>query len=183
MVTKIIEEPVSALPEYGSVPIAFEVLSRFRIEPGRQLVEEQVEPYIKDYDAIKGESPAEWPKRWNISNWGVVSAFEDKRRVGGAVIAWKTEGLNMLAGREDLAIIWDLRVHPDFRRSGVGSRLFANAADWARERGCSQLMVETQDINVPACRFYARQGCELKAVNRHAYKGLDEVQLFWQKTV
>jgi len=150
---------------------------------GWHLAEEPVEPFIKNYDAIKGESPADWPKRWDVSNWGVLSAFADKQRIGGAVIAWKTEGLNMLAQREDHCLIWDLRVHPDLRRSGIGNRLFARAAEWARDRGCSQLVVETQDINVPACRFYARQGCELNAVNRDAYKDLDEIQLLWRKAI
>ena len=189
MTAEIIEESISVLPQYENIPIAFRVLSRFRIEPsehglgGWNLMEEEVEPYIKDYDAIKGESPSEWPKRWDISNWGVLSAFVDKRRIGGVVIAWKTEGLNMLMFREDSCVIWDLRVHPDLRRSGIGNELFARAVDWARGRGCSQLMVETQDINVPACRFYARQGCELAAVDRQAYKDLDEVQLIWQKAI
>ena len=42
--------------------------------------------------------------------------------------------------------------------------------------------VETQNINVSACRFYARQGCVLSAVNRFAYPELpDEVQLIWRK--
>ncbi len=191
---QIMEESVSALPEYESVPIAFQVTSRFRIEPvqnglgGLHFVEEQVEPYTKDYDSIQGERPSDWPRRWDVSNWGILSAFTlsafaDTRRVGGAVIARKTDGLDMLADREDPCIIWDLRVHPDFRRSGIGNRLFTRAADWAREHGCSELIVETQNINVPACRFYARQGCQLGAINRHAYKDLDEVQLIWHKTL
>jgi ribosomal protein S18 acetylase RimI-like enzyme len=191
MIIEIVEEPISVLPEYESVPIAFQVLSRFRVEPvenglgGLHFVEERVEPYIKDYDAIGagGERPSDWPKRWDVSNWSVLSAFADKRRVGGAVIAGKTEGLNMLADREDQCVIWDLRVHPDFRRSGIGYKLFARAADWARERGRRGLIVETQNINVPACRFYARQGCQLAAVNRYAYKDLDEVQLIWHKAL
>lgn len=44
------------------------------------------------------------------------------------------------------------------------------------------LMAETQDVNVPACRFYARQGFMLGAVNHGAYPDLpNEVQLLWQK--
>jgi hypothetical protein len=40
--------------------------------------------------------------------------------------------------------------------------------------------VETQNINVPACRFYARQGCVLGAIHPDAYPDLpDEVQLLW----
>jgi len=40
------------------------------------------------------------------------------------------------------------------------------------------LKVETQNINVPACRFYAKQGCVLRAVHPHAYSEFpDEAQV------
>jgi ribosomal protein S18 acetylase RimI-like enzyme len=66
----------------------------------------------------------------------------------------------------------------------VGRRLFARAVDWARERQCRRFKAETQNINVPACRFYARQGCELGAIHRYVYGiALDEVQLLWYKDV
>ncbi len=190
MTVEVINESVAMLPEYGGVPIAFRVESRFRIEPiqsglgGLLLIEEPVATYIKDYDAVKGEGPSRWLRQWEISNWGILSAFDGKQRVGGAVVAWKTEGVNMLEGREDLAALWDLRVHPNYRGKGVGQRLFARALAWARERQCRRFKVETQNINVPACRFYARQGCELGAVNRYAYgDAMDEVQLLWYRDV
>jgi len=90
----------------------------------------------------------------------------------------------MLEGRADLACLWDLRVHPDYRGKGVGHQLYNRAIAWARERQCRQLKVETQNINVPACRFYARQGCELGGINRYAYGAvLDEIQLLWYQDV
>ena len=86
----------------------------------------------------------------------------------------------MLEGREDLACLWDLRVHPDYRGKGVGHLLFSQAVEWARQKHCLRLKVETQNINVPACRFYARHGCELRGINRYAYgEALDETQLLW----
>jgi GNAT superfamily N-acetyltransferase len=190
MAVEVIEEPIAVLPEHGTVPIAFRVESRFRIEPilsglgGLALVEEPVAPYIKDYDAITGEGPSHWSKRWDISNWGVMSATAGGERIGGAVVAWKTEGVNMLKGREDLAVLWDLRVHPSYRGKGAGYQLFTRALAWARERQCRRFMAETQNINVPACRFYARQGCELAAINRYAYGNtLDEIQLLWYRSM
>ena len=47
--------------------------------------------------------------------------------------------------------------------------------DWARKKGCRQLKIETQNVNVPACRFYARQGCELGAIHRYGYAGCPDV--------
>ena len=43
-----------------------------------------------------------------------------------------------------------------------------------------RLLVETQDINVPACRLYANTGYTLLSIDRLAYPTLpDEAQLIW----
>ncbi len=88
----------------------------------------------------------------------------------------------MLDGRSDLAVLWDIRVHPEARSSGTGSLLFQAVEAWARDRRCRTLKIETQNTNVPACRFYRRMGCTLGAIDRFAYADLpDEVQLIWFK--
>ena len=71
---------------------------------------------------------------------------------------------------------------PDVRWSGIGSALFRAAEDWSRTRHCRTMVVETQNINVPACRFYVRMGSVLRAINCMAYPDLPgEVQLLWCK--
>jgi GNAT superfamily N-acetyltransferase len=187
MTIEIVEESSQALPEYAKVSIAFLVESQLRVEAvegglgGLRLIEEKVNPpYIKDYDREKEGGPERWPRRWDMSNWGILSVFEGAQRVGGAAIAWRTPRVNMLEGRDDLAVLWDIRVRPEYRAQGIGSKLFSRVVDWAKARGCRQLKIETQNINVPACRFYARQGCELGAIRRWAYPSLpQEVQLLW----
>jgi GNAT superfamily N-acetyltransferase len=115
-----------------------------------------------------------------LSNWGFFGAWSDGRPVGGAAVAFRTPGLFLLEGRDDLAVLWDIRVASDARRLGVGSALFRAAAGWATVRGCSHLKAETQNVNVPACQFYARQGCELGAIQRFVYPTLPgEAQLLW----
>jgi GNAT superfamily N-acetyltransferase len=182
MNTEIREIGFDALSEYARIPIAFRVESRFRVDllrgglDGLQLSEEVASPpYIKDYDGYGDGGPERWPRRFDVSRWGLFVAEGEDRWVGGAAIAYNTEGLHMLAGRKDLAVLWDLRVHPDFRRQGVGTRLFEYSARWARERGCSQLKIETQNINVPACRFYAKQGCILGGIDLFGYRTEPEV--------
>jgi GNAT superfamily N-acetyltransferase len=189
MRVEVNEESIATLEEYASVPIAFEVSMVLDVtEVGDGLVkfvltERRIDaPYVKDYDAIKGEHPTTWAKRFDVSGWGVLAAKAEGRRVGGAVVVFDTPRLDMLEGRGDLAVLWDIRVSPEARSIGVGSALFRAAEAWARGRDCRQLKVETQNINVAACRFYARQGCVLAAVNRLAYPGLpDEIQMFWYK--
>src|SRR5450759_1402332 len=186
---EIREEPLSALTEHATIPIAFRVERVLDVSAlkdglgGLVLAERPVEaPYEKDYDALKGEGPTRWPKEFDVSNWGLIAAHLDSQRVGGAVIAFKTANVDVLEQRQDLAALWDLRVRAEERGQGVGSRLFEAAEDWARARGCRQLKVETQNNNVPACRFYARMGCTLGSIDRSAYPELPEAtQLVWFK--
>lgn len=180
MTTSIHEEPIGTLADYGRVPIAFTVERRVRVVDG-ELVEEPVaSSWTKDYDREAEGGPERWATRFDVSRWGLLVAREGDRRIGGAVVAWGTKGVQMLEGRDDLAVLWDLRVEPSRRQRGVGTALFDRAAAWARERGCVRLDVETQDINVPACRFYASRGCALRKVQPGAYPGLpDETLLLW----
>jgi GNAT superfamily N-acetyltransferase len=181
-------EPLDRLEEHARVPIAFTVdrVLDLTVEDGGfggfRLREREVEPWLKDYDAIDGNRPTGWPDHFDVSSWGLIAARIDGRYVGGAVLAFRTEGCVMLEGRSDLAVLWDLRVSPELRGRSIAAALFAAAEHWAAARMCRQLKVETQNVNVGACRFYARLGCELGAVNRFAYPELpDEVQLLWYK--
>jgi GNAT superfamily N-acetyltransferase len=187
---EIREVGVEGLSEYAQIPIAFEVRSVLHAVPvegglgGIRLREETVaEAYVKDYDDNEEGFPEDWPRQFDVSNWGILLAWEDGRCVGGAAVAHNTAGVYMLEGRSDLAVLWDIRVRPEARRRGIGARLFQHAAGWARERGCRQLKAETQNVNVPACRFYARQGCELGAIHRFGYAGHPrvghEAMLLW----
>ena len=172
---EVSEQPLAALQEYASVPIWFEVESIFEViqrdghPPGFTLKERRVDvPYIKNYDAIEGEQPHQWAKRFDVSDGGVFIAYVEGRHTGGAVVAFDSPGLSMLEGRKDLAVLWDIRVSPESRGQGIGSALFRAAEAWAQAHGCRCLKVETQNINVAACKFYAEQGCVLAAVNHHA---------------
>jgi len=186
---EISEEPTTSLGDYARVSIAFEVKDVLDLEVpesgfgGLVLSERRLEVgYVKDYDAIDGGGPAHWAKRFDLSKWGLLAARVAGRRVGGAVVALDTAAIYMLEGRSDLAVLWDIRVSAEARGKGIGSELFRAAEAWAAARGCQLLKIETQNINVPACRFYARHGCVLGAIHRFAYPELpDEIQLLWYK--
>jgi GNAT superfamily N-acetyltransferase len=178
-----------SLTAYSVVSISFEVRSKLTPIPlddglgGIVLREEEViPPYTKDYDEAGGEGPLRWLERFNTANWVVFLAREAGVPVGGAAVAFRTPEVHMLRGRDDMAVLWDIRVHPDHRRSGIGRALFAEAARWSREMNCKYLKVETQNVNVPACRFYVRQGCLLGEINRFAYSDphvAHETMLIW----
>ncbi len=186
---EIVEEASGRLAEVASIPIGFRVEAMLDVVlqehglGGIVLVERRLaEPFDKDYDTVREEGPATWSKRFDVSRWGLLVACAGTRWIGSAVLAFATSGVLMLEGRNDLAVLWDLRVRPEYRGRGVGHRLFNAAEVWALTRRCRQLKIETQNTNVVACRFYVRNGCELGAIHRHAYSALpDEVQLLWYK--
>jgi GNAT superfamily N-acetyltransferase len=189
MAIEVTEEAMTALLEYARVPITFavdcvlEVTTRDDGSGGFMLSERRVEvPYEKDYDTIAGEGPSQWGRRFDLSNWALFTARVGGCIVGGATIAFDTPGLTILEGRRDLAVLWDIRVSPELRRQGIGAALFQRAEGWAQLHGCRQLKIETQNTNVRACRFYERQGCQLRAIDRAAYPELPrEIQLLWYK--
>ena len=182
----VIQEPVPPLAEYGGISIAFTVSEVFDVvaeaDGGTRLEARPLPlPYVKDYDVV-GDHPLRWAERFDLANWGFFSAFSGPHCVGRAAVARDTSTLDMLEGRRDLALLWDIRVASAARRQGVGSALFAVVETWARSRGCVQLKVETQNTNVAACRFYAQEGCVLRVVRSGAYPELpEEVQLLWFK--
>jgi GNAT superfamily N-acetyltransferase len=177
------------LPQYSQIQASYRVESVFAVRlirgglGGIQLWENRVEPYTKDYDASGEGGPERWPEQFDVETWGIFLARCEGNTVGGVTVAHNTGGVSLLEGREDLAVLWDLRVVQDVRRLGIGTRLIEHSAEWARAQGCSQLIFETQNVNVPACRLYERLGCELGRIDRYGYRGHpivgDEVMLVW----
>ena len=126
MTIEVTEEPMTALPEYARVPIAFTVDRVFDVTNrddgpgGFVLSERRLEvPYEKNYDGIAGEGPLQWARRFDLSNWALFTARLASRIVGGATVAFDTPGLTMLEGRRDLAVLWDIRVVPNARGRAI----------------------------------------------------------------
>lgn len=98
-------------------------------------------------------------------------------QIAGAVL------LNVERWRS-VARIEDIIVGRQFRRYGIGSLLLNCASDWARNRGCWAIVLETQNVNHPAIQFYLRNGFEAWSVHQHFYPpGLveHEVAIFMGK--
>ena len=97
---------------------------------------------------------------------------------------------SQLAGQIDVSKHWnayawinDFFVDVHFRSHGVGRAMMQKAVDWAKIRNLPGIMLETQDVNVQACRFYENFGFKLYGFDTHLYKGLnpatDEIALYW----
>lgn len=176
------------LPLYDRIPMEVFVTSCFKIQKidrglgGFTLTEAPVKPYRKDF-RVGEDSAACWEKQFDLANWAFFMAFDGERPVGGATVASRTPGVHMLAGREDLAVLWDIRVEDGYKRQGVGQKLFEMAAGWAKGQGLSQMKIECQNNNVPAVKFYHKQGAVLSMIDEYAYYNEPEyrceVQLIW----
>ena len=82
------------------------------------------------------------------------------------------------------AFIEDICVSASYRGNGIGMALIQKAVQWAKEKGLCGLALETQDNNLLACRFYAKNRLVLGAVNTMLYKNFekpwsDETAIFW----
>lgn len=96
------------------------------------------------------------------------------RRVDGgytALAGGEVAGVVLLKVEEwrSVASIEHIIVGRQFRRYGIGSLLLNCADDWARNRGCWAIVLETQNINYPAIQFYLRNGLEVWSVFHHFY--------------
>lgn len=177
-------------PRYAEIDPSYEVTSVLKVVPkdrglgGFEFLEEEVaEPYRKGVDDPE-ESPSSWPPRQEPGEFAAFMAMDGDLALGGAAVIINPTGAFLFERRDALAGLWDIRVRPDRRRTGIGSQLLLHAADWAKKKGCTQLRVECQNVNVAACRFYARH-CVLGGVERYGYAACPdvahEVMLLWYR--
>ena len=177
----------SFLGLYDSVSQNVNVHSEYKVERrnnglgGFILEEVPVEPYTKDLSIY--ERAAEYEKEFDITNWHFFMAFDGKTPVGAMTVAGKTKGLNMLYGREDACVLWDIRIADAYKHRGIGQKLFDMGIMQARKNGYKQMIIECQNNNVAACKFYHKQGAVLSKIDMYAYysepKIRDEIQFIW----
>lgn len=172
---------------YDTVSMNVDVQSEYKVERinsglgGFTLEEIQVSPYIKDLS--KYERAVNYEKDFDVTNWRFYMAFSGDVPVGAMTIAGKTEGLHMLSGRTDACVLWDIRVADAYKHNGIGQELLKMGIAGAKSDGYRQMIIECQNNNVPACRFYQKQGALLSKIDMYAYYSepevRDEIQFVW----
>jgi len=107
-------------------------------------------------------------------NKTIYFAYVDKQ-IAGQIILRKNWN--------QYAYVVDIVVDAKFRRRGVGERLMLQAKQWARVRNLAGIMLETQNNNVSACKFYEWCGFQLGGFDKYLYKGINketkEFALYW----
>jgi GNAT superfamily N-acetyltransferase len=88
-------------------------------------------------------------------NTGIIFAAHDGEEVVGIVCLLFT-----ISTAEGGPVCWleDMIIRPDYRGSGLGSRLLQYAINFARSNGFIRITLLTDRINEGAIRFYGRHG-------------------------
>lgn len=185
--TDIREVDKTYFPLYDGVSQNVEIKSEYRVKRidsglgGFIFEEKSVDYRVKDLS--KYERAMEYEKMFDISNWRFYMAFDGETPVGAMTVAGPTKGLNLLEGKSDACILWDIRVADKYKRMGIGQRLFDLGVKNAKSDGYKQMLIECQNNNVTACNFYKKQGALLGKIDMHAYDsepGCEgEVQFIW----
>jgi ribosomal protein S18 acetylase RimI-like enzyme len=83
----------------------------------------------------------------------------------------------------EYAYVEELKVDARFRRHGIGRRLIEQAKQWAQSQKMPGMMLETQNNNVRACKFYESCGFVIGGFDFCVYKGIDkqndETAIYW----
>lgn len=138
-------------------------------KPVAQWLGAPVAAYRKDY--LTAHSETEAP---SAASDALFFAMDDQDAVGRAMISrnWNNYGL-----------VDDIAVDAAYRGVGAGRLLMDACVEWSRSEGLAGIMLETQNNNIAACRFYERYGFELGGIDRLLYRGLDprgrEIALLW----
>jgi len=137
-------------------------------------VEELEEPFRSQGLSIIREKDKELVKSRMDGQAPQLVAEEDGRLIGFLDVeieSWRS-----------VARVWNLLVDKQYRRQGIGTELMKKAKEFAREKDCRAMTVETQTTNWPALNFYLKMGFQICAVDDHFYTNHDlerkEVALF-----
>ena len=91
----------------------------------------------------------------NNEDIGVILVVRESDKVIGMVNILYTIS-TALGGR--VGNLEDFVVLPEYRNSGIGSKLLSYALNFAKKRGCQRITLLTDDDNQDAHRFYLRNG-------------------------
>lgn len=160
--------------QYYNIPNEpFQVMGRLvpGLENGLWLVKEELyeAPYEKFYPAEE----IDFADYIDNPSKAVFMYFDGEQCVGQVRIrvSWNR-----------YCFVEDLAVARDFRGRGIGHELLKQARRWAEERELTGFALETQDVNLLACRFYRKYGFVLGGVDTMLYRNVgnaQEMALFW----
>ena len=151
----------------------FEVIGRIKpiFSEGTWAYTEEI--YEQSYMKVYPNDPCDYAAYIDNPDKTVFFAYADKECIGQIILKrdWNR-----------YAFIEDICVTKSARGQGVGTNLIQKAIEWAKNSNLNGLALETQDNNLLACRFYAKCGFVIGAVNTMLYRNFsdnEEFAVFW----
>lgn len=95
----------------------------------------------------------------------ILGAFAEEEVLGG-LVAFQ---INPIHGKREF-YIYDIVVHPNHQRRGIGKRLIKELKEEARKRGIETIFVEAENEDTHAVLFYRTLGGEEVLVNHFNFK-------------
>jgi len=129
-------------------------------------------PYEKKYDD-EDIIHYDYQKYANDNDYAIYFYYCDSKCVGQIILH---------SNWNKYSFIEDISVLRDYRGKGIGRALINTAIEWAKQNNLCGLMLETQDINLLACRFYNNLGMKIGAVDNMLYANFptcEEKAIFW----
>jgi len=128
--------------------------------------------YEKKYDD-EDTAHYDYQKYVNNNDYAIYFYYYDNKCVGQIILH---SNWNRYAFIEDISVLGD------YRGKGIGHALINTAIEWAKQNNLCGLMLETQDVNLLACRFYSKLGMKIGAVDNMLYANFptyNERAIFW----
>lgn len=138
-------------------------------------------------------TPVDPPQRYDFYGDFIPEELEYYQRLlerghsFGAYLGERLVGVALAEAmpEDQLIRVWEIHVHPEFQRQGIGRALMQRVFARAAQDGLKMVKLETQNTNVAAVRFYRSMGFALEALDISKYftaKGLEAEQVcFYMK--
>ena len=123
-------------------------------------------------------SKLEWDGMFTAHREIIAGAFERQLAGSNVMLVAETKGaivgqvwLDLQKAPEGGALLWALRVHPDYQRSGIGAELLHAAEAWLVAHRFGTAAIGVERWNVQARRLYEREGYRVLGpiIERYSY--------------
>jgi len=114
-------------------------------------------PLEKNYEGRFFEAHVDEPR--------VFAAVLDGQQVGWIELGYEKWNNRMC--------VWEFLVREQLRGKSIGTTLMRHAIEIAKQKAARMLVLETQSCNVPAIKFYFKQGFSLIGFDLAAYSNED----------
>ena len=91
----------------------------------------------------------------NNEDYKFVSAAEGDKLVGFCSVVINHD---IVEKQKPIIMLWNLRVHPEYRRQKIGQRIISFIEDYGKKRGVDFIFLGCDPDNKSAMKFYKKLG-------------------------